>query len=209
MVTLESVRRFFNDFTPDFDTPKGDHDLNGLSFTSKQVKDAAVLILLIDYGPTQPCGVLLTQRTDHLSHHPGQISFPGGRCEDSDENHRHTALRETEEEVGLDPKAIEFLGALTPYLTRTGFRIHPMVGVLKAPYQPTVDPHEVAEVFEVPLAFLLNGDNHRKDTRIFEGKTRYFWAMPYENHYIWGATAGIIRDFYECMTSTLEPGGPA
>lgn len=199
MVTISDVSMFFKNFTPDFDHPKGDHDLNGKDFYPEKTRDAAVLILLVRKGAGEEAQILLTQRTDHLAHHPGQISFPGGRCEKQDENVIMTALRETEEEVGIDPAFIDVIGELTPYITRTGFRIHPIVGVISAPYFSHPDPHEVAEIFEVPLSFLLNETNHIKESRIFEGKARYFWAMPYEERYIWGATAGIIRDFYDCL----------
>ena len=145
-------------------------------------------IVLHEQGPA----VLLTQRTDQLRDHPGQISFPGGRVEPGDLSAVDTALREAYEEIGLSPRHVEVIGFLPEYLTATGYRITPVVAFLTPPFSLRADPSEVAEVFEVPLAFLMNPANHERHSREYQGRTRHFFAMPYGRHYIWGATAGII-----------------
>lgn len=156
---------------------------------------AAVLfpIVLRDTGAT----VLLTQRTAHLRDHGGQISFPGGRVELEDLSPIHTALRETEEEIGLDRECIEIIGFLPEYRTGTGFRVTPVVALVRPPFDLTPDPFEVAEVFEVPLAFLLDPENHRQHSLHYRGALRHFFAMPYGEYFIWGATAGMIRSLTE------------
>ena len=141
--------------------------------------------------------VLLTQRTAHLRDHPGQVSFPGGRVETTDPSPRHTALRETAEEIGLQAGHVEILGFLPEYRTSTGFRITPVVGLVTPPFELQPDPFEVAEVFEVPLAFLLDPANHERRSMQYKGALRQFYAMPYGEYLIWGATAGMIRSLYE------------
>lgn len=160
-------------------------------------RPAAVLVPLVSRreGPS----VLLTKRTDHLQHHPGQISFPGGRMEKADPSPVETALRETEEEIGLDRSHVELLGALPDYFTGTGFRVTPVVGVVHPPFELRLDAFEVAEAFEVPLTHFLDPANHQRLSRVFEGRTRHFYAMPYHDHYIWGATAGIIMSLYRLL----------
>ena len=145
-------------------------------------------IVLRESGPT----VLLTQRTDHLRDHAGQISFPGGRVEEDDVSPEHTALREAEEEIGLSPVHVEIVGFLPEYRTLTGYRITPVVAFLTPPFELRPDPSEVAEIFEVPLSFLMNPANHQRQSRDVHGIIRHYFAMPYGRHYIWGATAGII-----------------
>lgn len=154
---------------------------------------AAVLLGLLA-APDGP-RILLTQRTAHLKDHAGQISFPGGRIEPHDPDPVAAALREAEEEIGLEPARVEVLGALGEYRTRTGFLIHPVVGWIEPPATFRPDPFEVAEVFEVPLAFALDPANHRRDAYERDGRRREFWVVPYENRYIWGATAGILVNF--------------
>lgn len=158
---------------------------------------AAVLfpIVLRDEG----CTVLLTQRTAHLRDHAGQISFPGGRVEDEDNSPVHTALRETEEEIGLHRQHIEVLGFLPEYRTGTGFQVTPVVALVHPPFELTPDPFEVAEVFEVPLAFLLDPSNHQRHSMHYRGALRHYFAMPYGDYFIWGATAGMIRSLTERM----------
>lgn len=156
-----------------------------------ELTPAAVLfpIVLRDDGHT----VLLTQRTAHLKDHPGQISFPGGRVEAEDVSPVHTALRETEEEVGLAQEHIEVIGFLPEYRTGTGFRVTPVVGLVTPPFVVNPDPFEVAEIFEVPLAFLLDPGNHQRHSLHYRGALRQYYAMPYGEYFIWGATAGMIR----------------
>ena len=144
--------------------------------------------------------VLLTRRTQHLKDHPGQISFPGGRAEASDASPAHTALRETEEEIGLASAHIEIIGYLTDYLTVTGFCITPVVALVTPPFALRPDPFEVAEVFEVPLAFLMDAANHQQHSAIFRGELRPYLAMPYGDYFIWGATAGIIETLSQALS---------
>ena len=136
--------------------------------------------------------VLFTRRTAHLKNHSGQISFPGGRAEPEDPSPEHTALRETFEEIGLAAERVELLGRLGDYHTRTGYRITPVVGLVTPPFELSPDGHEVDEVFEVPLAFLLDPANHQRHSREFQGETRHFFAIPWRDYYIWGATAGML-----------------
>jgi 8-oxo-dGTP pyrophosphatase MutT (NUDIX family) len=158
---------------------------------------AAVLVPLIvrDEGLT----VLLTQRTAHLAHHPGQISFPGGRLEDCDDDWVACALRETEEEVGLASEAVSVLGRLDDYLTGTGFMVTPVVGAARPPLDLTLDSFEVAEVFEVPLDFLVDPANHTLTDREVNGRSRPFWSIPWRGRIIWGATAGILVNLADVL----------
>lgn len=151
---------------------------------------AAVLVPVVDH----PAGltVLLTQRTAHLKAHSGQVAFPGGRAEPSDASPEFTALREAQEEIGLQPERVEVLARLPDYLTRTGFRVAPVVGLVAPPLELRPDPNEVERIFEVPLGFLLDPRNHVRRTREIMGRTVGYWEMPYEGNYIWGATAGMI-----------------
>jgi 8-oxo-dGTP pyrophosphatase MutT (NUDIX family) len=160
---------------------------------------AAVLVPLV----LRPHGlqVLLTKRTAHLNHHPGQISFPGGRIEASDASPTAAALRETEEETGLPAVAIELVGELPAFDTTTGFRITPVVGLIHPPFELAPDPFEVAEVFEVPLSFLLDRSNHQRHEIFWRGRQRHYWAMPWGDYYIWGATAGIILALVHALES--------
>jgi len=159
--------------------------------------EAAVLlpIVLRDTGPT----LLFTQRTAHLNAHAGQISFPGGRMETYDASPIETALRETEEEVGIDRGHIDVIGTLPEYRTGTGFRVTPVVGIVKPPFDVKADPFEVAEVFEVPLSFLMDGMHHQRRTAEFITGNRTFYVMPYERFFIWGATAGMLRNLFHFL----------
>ncbi len=152
---------------------------------------AAVLIPVV--ARPEPT-VLLTQRTDSLRRHAGQIAFPGGRMEPTDRDPTATALREAHEEIGLDASFVETLGYLDAYRTGTGFRIFPVVSIVREGFSLRLDEREVADAFEVPLAFLMDEANHRTETRFWRGQERRFYAMPFEQRYIWGATAGIVRN---------------
>ena len=156
---------------------------------------AAVLfpIVLRDEGYT----VLLTQRTAHLRDHAGQVSFPGGRVEEHDLSPMDTALRETEEEIGLARERVEIVGFLPEYRTGTGFRVTPVVALVRPPFDLQPDPFEVAEIFEVPLSFLLDPANHQQHSLHYRGALRNYFAMPYGEYFIWGATAGMIRSLSE------------
>jgi 8-oxo-dGTP pyrophosphatase MutT (NUDIX family) len=151
---------------------------------------AAVLVPLVNRP--QGLQVLLTQRTAHLSNHPGQISFPGGRAEADDASSAATALREATEEVGLPPDAVSILGQLADYETVTGYRVTPVVGWVEPPFAVTPDPFEVADVFEVPLEFLLSPANQQRHYRMLGDHRRDYWAIPWRDRYIWGATAAML-----------------
>jgi 8-oxo-dGTP pyrophosphatase MutT (NUDIX family) len=179
---------------------RGDHDLNPGLLVPDSVRKASVLVPLVD----RPGGatVIFTQRTAHLAAHAGQISFPGGGLEEVDRDDVACALRETEEEIGLPRDRVEVLGLLDPYLTRTGFRVAPVVGVVRPPFELSPDPYEVAEVFEVPLAFFLDPANRRRESRTFQGAERQFYAFPYGERYIWGATAGMLVNLCDVVGET-------
>jgi len=157
-------------------------------------RPASVLIPIV--ARPEELTVLFTRRTTHLRDHSGQISFPGGRAEPHDPSPESTALRETEEEIGLPPAHVELVGRLAEYYTRTGFRITPVVGFVTPPFELRVDAYEVDEVFEVPLSFLLDPRHHLLQSREFFGEMRSFFAIPYDRHYIWGATAGLLVNLY-------------
>ena len=162
-----------------------------------KVTKAAVLIplLLKEDG----LWVLLTQRTNHLRDHAGQISFPGGRMDPEDQSPTDTALRESEEEIGLDRNRVEIIGHLPEYLTVSGYSVTPVVGLVQAQAEYVLDEFEVADVFEVPLSFLLDPANHQVRLWQSEQGGRRFYSMPYENRFIWGATAGMLRNLYHLL----------
>jgi 8-oxo-dGTP pyrophosphatase MutT (NUDIX family) len=167
-------------------------------------RPAAVLVPIVQ----RPAGlmVLFTQRTTHLKSHAGQVSFPGGRAEPGDASPEFTALREAQEEIGLAPEHVEILGRLPDYHTRTGYVVAPIIGLLTPPFELVPDPNEVDEIFEVPLGFLLDPANHRRQTRVLQGRTVGYYEMPYEGHHIWGATAGMIVNLCRCLADE-PPGG--
>lgn len=194
----------------------GDFDLNPVMLDwvdrEQTLKAAAVLVPIVEHEePT----VLLTKRTDHLHHHAGQISFPGGRVEPEDKDLVDTALRETEEEIGLERGFVEIAGYLDEYQTGTGFHITPVVGFVRPGFALDLDDFEVAEAFEVPLSFLLDPANHQRHARVWQGKERRYYAMPYGDYYIWGATAGMLMNLYrrvhgdEAPLPEVTPGGAA
>lgn len=160
----------------------------------KPIRQAAVLIAVVEREtPT----VLLTTRAGHLNEHPGQVSFPGGKIESTDASPLEAALREADEEVGLKRGFIEPLGYLDVYATGFGFRILPTLAKVRPGFDLTIDPSEVDDAFEVPLAFLMDPLNHKQGSKEFRGIKRFFYEMPYEQRYIWGATAGMLRVLYE------------
>lgn len=161
-------------------------------------RPAAVLIPIVARSSLT---VLLTQRTETLSSHAGQIAFPGGRADETDPSIVATALREAEEEIGLDASLIEPIGFLDGYRTGTGFHITPVVAIVQPTFELKLAAGEVAEVFEVPLDFLLNAANHQRDEREWRGRRRAFYAIPYRERYIWGATAGMIKNLHERLVA--------
>jgi len=158
---------------------------------------AAVLVPIVAHA--SGLTVLFTQRTAHLKAHSGQVSFPGGRAEPGDASPEETALRESEEEIGIARGRVELLARLPEYFTRTGFRVTPVVGLLEPPLALSPDPGEVEAVFEVPLAFLLDARNHQRHTREFQGATVGYYAMTFEERTIWGATAGMLVNLYRAL----------
>ena len=168
------------------------------------LREAAVLLLIVDHPRERT--VVLTQRTAHLADHAGQISFPGGRTHPQDFSPERTALREAEEEIGLDPSRVQILGRLPEYRTGTGFAVTPIVGWVEPPLAHRPDPDEVADVFEVPLSFLLDARNHRYESAYFRGRIRHYWAMPYGDRFIWGATAAMLVTFHRLLRTGDGPG---
>jgi 8-oxo-dGTP pyrophosphatase MutT (NUDIX family) len=182
---------------PDAPAVRGDLDLNPETWTKLGVaalKPAAVLIGVVDRpAPT----VILTKRTDDLPSHAGQIAFPGGKIDAEDATPAGAALREAWEEIGLAAALVEPLGYLDLYLTFSGFRILPTVARVEPGFVLTPNRNEVADIFEVPLAFLMSPENHLLKSRDWKGIVRHYYEIPYQNRYIWGVTAGIVRNLYD------------
>lgn len=176
---------------------RGDRDLNPTLEPRGPLVPAAVLVPVVQRETELT--VLLTRRTDHLADHAGQISFPGGRIEPFDRDPVAAALREAQEEIGLHEAAIEIAGRLDTYQTGTGFEVTPVVGLVSLPVDLSPDPIEVAEVFEVPLAFVLDPANYQRETRYYRGVERRFWVLPYRHYYIWGATAAMLVNLSEVL----------
>lgn len=175
-----------------------DFDLNPELLADLAVMDpprpAAVLVPIVTRDPLT---VLLTKRTETLAYHAGQVSFPGGRIEPTDADAYTAALREAHEEIGLERGYVEPLGFLDSYRTGTGFHVIPAVAFVSPGFALALNPGEVAATFEVPLTFLMDPANHLKQSREWRGRERYFYAMPFGEHYIWGVTAGIIKNMHE------------
>lgn len=194
------LERALRDDNPAARGQRSDYDLNRHekeeAFRGKPLRPAAVLVPIVDrIEPT----ILLTKRTDHLSKHPGQISFPGGKMDPADRNAVETALRETSEEIGLEKSYIHIAGFLDEYITGTGFEIKPVVGLIEPGFSLTLQEEEVAEAFEVPLSFLLDRQNHRRESARWQGVLRHYYAMPYEGYRIWGATAAMLVNLCDVM----------
>ncbi|HTP76681.1 MAG TPA: CoA pyrophosphatase [Rhizomicrobium sp.] len=182
-------------------TPKrSDYDLNPQNRPKEKVdlKPAAVLLPLVFRHEPH---VLLTQRTHHLTRHAGQVAFPGGRADPNDISLVETALRETQEETGIEPAFVTIAGFLDAHETGTGYAILPVVGLLSEGFSLSPHAAEVAEIFEVPLSFLLDPGNKKMQQREFQGQMRTFYSFTYEGHYIWGATAAMLLNFGERITA--------
>ena len=198
-MTLAELRRRFAAAAPVAESLYGDE---GTRPARETLTAASVLIPIVPRDPAAGSGltVIFTQRAAHLKYHPGQVSFPGGRVDAADPSPEATALRESQEEIGLDSDRVEILGRLPEYHTRTGYRITPVVGVVAPPFELRADAGEVEDIFEVPLAFLLDPANHQRHSREWQGELRWFFAMPYEGRYIWGATAGMLVNLYRFLS---------
>lgn len=199
-VSLESLRGRLLAEAPTLplNPRRGDYDLDPANRPAETVTltPAAVLLpIVMRAAPT----VLFTERSARLTRHAGQVSFPGGRSEPDDESLIHTALRETHEETGIQPDFVSVAGFLDAYETGTGFAILPVVGLIREGFALVPDTDEVAEVFEVPLAFLLDPANRQRNQGEWKGKVRHFYAFRYHGHYIWGATAAMLVNFAERM----------
>lgn len=160
-----------------------------------KLRDAAVLIPVVERA--NGASLILTRRSDALRDHSGQVAFPGGRIDKTDPDAIFTALRETDEEIGVRPDEIEIIGRMPVYVSGSGFSITPVIGVVQPDYELDINEDEVAAVFEAPLSFLMNPDNQTQGSREFEGRLWKYYDMPYGGQRIWGVTAGIIRSFYE------------
>ena len=177
--------------------PTGDHELemDGRPFVMASLpKPAAVLVPIVMHAdePT----VLLTERASNLRDHSGQIAFPGGKIDADDPSPLDTALREADEEIGLDRRLVRPLGYLDSYLSSIGYIVFPAVGVVTPRFELTLNRHEVADAFEVPLSFLMDPANHEIHAREWKGRIRQYYAIPFRDRYIWGVTAGILRNLY-------------
>ena len=181
--------------------PRSDFDLNpGKAYLDvAALRPAAVLVPIVERA--EGAQVLLTRRAASLRKHAGQVSFPGGRIDPGDRDAVAAALRETAEETAITSDHIQVLGTLSPYRTVTQFDITPVVGLLAPNFSAHPEPDEVAEIFEVPLDFILNRDNHVRESAEWRGETRHYYAMPYRNYYIWGATAAMLVN----LVDVLEP----
>lgn len=177
-----------------------DFDLNPGMKSEADGQLARTAAVLVPILKVRPMTVLLTQRAAHLPSHPGQIAFPGGKIEPGDGGPLGAALRETEEEIGLSRRHVTPLGYLDTYRTRTNFEVIPVVALVETGFELALDPREVDLTFEVPLAFLMDPENHQTHSRVWQGRERFFYAMPFQDHYIWGATAGMIKNLFEKLT---------
>jgi len=176
----------------------GDHRLNPdlkHLLLRDGLHDAAVLVPVVDHA--DGATVILTERSSRLREHSGQVAFPGGRIDPTDISPEDAALREAEEEIGLDRSMVEIVGRMPDYVTGSGYRIQPILSVVRPQFSLVLNADEVEDAFEVPLSFLMDPVNHRRESRIWQERERFFYTMPYGERFIWGITAGILRMLYE------------
>ena len=182
---------------PNVTPRRGDHDADPVMAkvaSVRPIRPAAVLIGIVEHEePT----VLLTQRAQHLPDHPGQVSFPGGKIDKSDASPMHSALREAEEDIGLDRQYVQPIGYLDLYMTTLGYRIVPLIARVEPGFKLTLNTAEVDEVFEVPLAYVMAAENMQRHSRDWQGMTRHYYAITFGQRYIWGVTAGILRNLHD------------
>jgi 8-oxo-dGTP pyrophosphatase MutT (NUDIX family) len=182
---------------PNVTPRRGDHDADPVMAkiaSVRPIRPAAVLVGIVEHDePT----VLLTQRAQHLPDHPGQVSFPGGKIDKSDESPMHSALREADEEIGLDRRHVQPIGYLDLYMTTLGYRIVPLIARVEPGFKLQMNTAEVDEVFEVPLAYVMAADNMQRHSRDWQGMTRHYYAITFGQRYIWGVTAGILRNLHD------------
>ena len=182
--------------------PLNEKSENPVLSNDKSLTPAAVLIPLINRS--EEVTVLLTLRTEHLNNHAGQISFPGGQVDQNDRDPEHTALRETDEESGLTAQQSEIVGRLDDYIIGTGFLVSPIIGFIDPPLKLTPHENEVADVFEAPLFFVTHPDNFKRHTRDIKGSRRSYFAVQWNDHLIWGATAGMLRDLSQRLWNGVQ-----
>ncbi len=196
--TAPSPRVFDNRLEP----PRSDyHVILAREAGKRPVTPRASAVLVPIVARPEGLSVILIQRPETMAAHAGQISFPGGKVDEHDYSPTDTALREAEEEIGLARTHVEVLGFLDCYQVGSGFRIVPVVGLVEPPFSLSLDTHEVIEAFEVPFAFLMDSSNHEKRSREMKGITQWFYVMPHEDRFIWGATANMIRNLFERLTA--------
>lgn len=189
----------------DTSNPRGDHDLEPDVLEAALSRPPRLAAVLVPVVPREAgVAVLFTLRAAHLRDHSGQIAFPGGKIDPGDPSPLAAALREAHEEIGLDPAAVTPLGYLDPYLSGTGFLVTPVVGLVAPDAALRLNPQEVAEAFEVPLDFLMNVANHALHSREWRGRQRRYYAIPFGERYIWGVTAGIVRNLYDRLRDADE-----
>lgn len=195
-LAAERLHREPPSLTAETANPNGDYAIMAMRAPVQiaSPKPAAVLVPVIEHE--DGASILLTQRASGLRNHSAQIAFPGGRMDPDEASPVDTALREAEEEIGLDRRFVRVLGFLDSYLSATGYLVLPVVGLVTPGFSLALNPHEVDEAFEVPLAFLLDPDNHELHAREWKGLIRQYYAIPFGHRYIWGVTAGILRNLY-------------
>lgn len=191
-------RRALREQAPHEGADYGDHSLNPDMrhlIVRDGLREAAVLVPVVDRG--DEASMILTKRTEKLRSHSGQIAFPGGRIDPEDRSPEDAALRETEEEIGIDRSFVDVIGRMPDYVSGSGFRIAPVLGIVRPDFLMTINRDEVDDAFEVPLSFLMDPANHNRESRVWQERERFFYSMPFGERYIWGVTAGIIRTLYE------------